>query len=361
MESVYRLILVLLVGFSVQCQALVAPGALADWPLNNLLPTLPKKVSAKLKEVLGNQAPDQCRYSFKSQKPDQVYHIKCGTKQWGLRLFGRTAYANKRGVYRASLAGALGFGPKITAADPGDGFIIWPWLKGGTLSNPLSDRDLDSLTKLLKKVHAVPADQRLYPRVTRIEDRVVHRIDELQKIKSTAVNLKALRRSVKLVVENLQPEPMVMIHGDLQQSHVLQTTDGIKLIDWGDSSTGDAFDDLAAASVFFALSPAQDQKMLDVYFDGHVTCRKKQQLFMKKLLVVLHYSLWQLRQAEKGRSLLNQTRIDMTAKTLAEWLRHNGTNSHFTGNPALSRHVAMMGLDSYFKGVASEGYKINCL
>jgi thiamine kinase-like enzyme len=361
MRRTHQLILALLVGFSMHAKALVVPSALPDQPLNKLLSTLPKKVSSKLKNVLSDQALDQCVYSFKSRKPDQVYHIKCGTKEWGLRLFGRTVYANKRGVYRASLAGALEFGPKIVASDPETGFLMWPWLKGAALSIPLSDQNLESLTKLLKKVHAVPADQRLYPRVTRIEDRVINRIDELQKIKSTVVDLKALRRSVKLAVKNLQPQPVVMIHGDLQLSHVLQTTQGIKLIDWGDSGTGDAFDDLAAVSVFFALSPMQDQKMLDVYFDGRVTCQQQQQLFMKKLLVVLHYSLWQLRQAEKGRGLLNQTRFDMTAKTLAGWLRYNGTNSHFTGNPALSRHVAMMGLESYFKGVASEEYKINCL
>tara|TARA_B000000565_G_scaffold234602_1_gene195091 strand:- start:3597 stop:4682 length:1086 start_codon:yes stop_codon:yes gene_type:complete len=360
MGGIYRLILVLFVGLCMQSEALVAPGVLADQPLNRLLPTLPKKVSSKLREAIGKKDIGACVYRPRSQKPDQVYHIKCSSKERGLRLFGRTAYANKRGVYRASLAGALGFGPEISIDDPEAGFLIWPWLEGETLSIPLSDQDLESLTKLLKKVHAVPADQRLYPRVTRIEDRVVRRIDELQKIKSTVVDLKALRRSVKLVVENLQPEPMVMIHGDLQQSHVLQTARGIKLIDWGDSSTGDAFDDLAAVSVFFALSPAQDQKMLDVYFEGRVTCREHQQLFMKKLLVVLHYSLWQLRQAEKGRGLLNQTRIDMTAKTLAEWLTRNGANSHFSGNPALSRHVAMMGLEFYFKGVASKNYKVQC-
>ncbi|PLX29472.1 MAG: hypothetical protein C0582_04675 [Alphaproteobacteria bacterium] len=355
-----RLVACLMVGIgALEAVGVMAPGSLADKPLHQLFIALPQPIASPLKEALPQNAEAQCSYQLMSRNPDQVYCIKCPHQTFGLRVFNRTTYATRRGVYRASLAGALGLGPEVIMSNPEVGFVLWKWLAGRVLKSPVTSDDVRALTQQLRKVHQIPAQQRRYSRHTRIENRVHHRIDELMDMGSTVINLKSLQKSVDRIVKNLEAGPDVMLHTDIHQSHVLRTNRGIQLIDWGDSSTGSPFDDLAAVSVFFGLTPAQDRDMLTTYFDRPPSCMDGRQLFLKKLLVMLHYSLWQLRQAEKARGLLYQTRIK-PYKMFSEWIQDQGAQTHFSGNPALSRHVALLGLKAYFEGISSEAYRQKC-
>ncbi len=299
----------------------------------------------------------KCSASLLSHSPDKVYHIQCPGKQLGLRIFGRTVYAQKRGAYRSWLAGELDFGPKVLYVSSDQKVVVWQWLEGKMLKVPLSQDDLRKMAHLLKEMHAVSKPKYLFPRVVKIENRVLHRIQDLKKCKKVPIDLKLLKKSVKLIGRYLKHSSKRMIHVDIHQKHVLKTPKGqLKLIDWGDSATGDPYDDLAAFSYFFCLSDSQEKEFLNLYLGRPATQAEQARLYLKKLLTLLHYSLWQLRQGLKGAGLLNQTHIGELPDSLQEWLCKNGENSHFSGNPALSKALGMRGLKDFFKEMSSDRY-----
>lgn len=300
----------------------------------------------------------RCQMALMSSSPDKVFHVKCPNQELGLRIFGRTAYAKKRGAYRSRLAGEMGLGPEILFVSEDKKVVVWRWLQGEGLTIPMNAADSNQAARMLRQIHAVPKKVRRFPRLVKIEDRVNRRLKELKKVAPDFLDFKRLKQSIKLIEKRLKKTvDHKMIHSDIHQKHVLKTSDGrIQLIDWGDCSTGDPYDDLAAFSYFFCLTPEQDQQFLAAYFERAPTEGEQAHLFLKKLLVGLHYSLWHLRQGLKGKGLMNQTRIGLLPETLQEWLGENGQRSHFSGNPALSKKLGTLGLKDYLKTVATERY-----
>ncbi len=299
----------------------------------------------------------KCQIKVMSEKPDQVFKARCGDKLYGIRMFGRTPYAQKRGVHRSLLASELGVGPTVHYV--ASKIVLWEWLDGDFLQQPVPVDLLQKSADLLRKIHTIPAEKHQFFKKVFIEDRALNRLSELEKKGYTGLDLPLLRRSLTRIQKHLKKKQAhTMIHADLHQTHLLETASGeLKLIDWGDSATGDGYDDLAAFSYFFCLTQHQEKKFLTMYLKRTPTSQEVARLYLKKLMVLVHFSLWHLRQGITDASLPSFQKISpLDLPSLQHWICKNGTKTHFSGNPQLSYHLGGKGMKEYFQALQSSDY-----
>ena len=133
--------------------------------------------------------------------------------------------------------------PAVHFARAGDpAVLVLGWIDGEPLNDQPAAR-WRAAGGVVRRLHSLtPPDPLLRAGFDALIDDEARQAVEIGAL--TAAEASEVRRRWDRVQRDLGPRPAVFLHGDLQPDHVLCTSDGAVLIDWGDACTGDPLWDL---------------------------------------------------------------------------------------------------------------------
>jgi len=184
-------------------------------------------------------------------------------------------------------ASQLGIGPTYLLSDAQQKFIVTSFLDGKhpnrtqMAQSPYLEKLIDQIKTLHQSspldhtwsiFHYIRSKAPIHPNKTES-----HSLSELKKIQ------KKLKKSrIKFVPS----------HNDIHPGNIIIQHETPYLIDWGDAGMHDPFWDLARISMEFALSAAQDEAMLERYFDTPANKRQLNRLYIMKQVYILRCAFW---------------------------------------------------------------------
>ena len=190
-----------------------------------------------------------------------------GLKSYSVKIYqGRDGARKARkeySLYRLMPVYGLN-APKIVMADfdgrlLGRPLLAWEWIEGEAAEKFLGRKSATSVARLLgyslALFHSIPPDA-VGPELRGHVDRFWIKQVEWLKTVSRLVNL---RLSLpQALLEELNGEKYVIIHGDYNPGNILVARDGIYIIDQESAELGDPVYDLAYCSLFIALDKGWD-------------------------------------------------------------------------------------------------------
>lgn len=187
------------------------------------------------------------------------------------------------------VAASLGIGPKPLKFYPKFGLLIVEYLEGQVLNQATirSVRMIKKLAELFKKMHKGP----------KFKDSI-DLFDITRKYHQTARGLRSWMptdtprylQNLDQIEKELKNKKWIKpSHLDLMVENVINTRDGIKLIDWEYSANADCRFDLANISFKANFSEQQDKLLLKCYGQSSLTIR---QLQLMKCVVALREAGW---------------------------------------------------------------------
>lgn len=226
---------------------------------------------------------------------DKVYKLQFDhEKPLVLRLNRRTPYATQRTVERSQMAASIGIAPKILYISPNKEVFLTTFTEGKTIVDFRDSQTLQKFVQAIKKFHVTYQKSSSFPLVYKIGERAKMRLEELEKYLQVPQDVLGpyytlLKKFEDYHVGHDVPQP---IHGDLNQGNILLAGDDVVLLDWGDSTTSDIFDDLGGVAHYFAMTEDQEKALLHFYFEGKVPPQALKRLHLKRLETLLHHAAW---------------------------------------------------------------------
>jgi thiamine kinase-like enzyme len=238
---------------------------------------------------------------------NQNYKVYVGGQAHVLRLPGRgTGRFINRSTERANqeAAAKAGFTPSSLYFNSRTGVKITPYLAEARTLDPALAREperMESVAALLARFHTsairfvndfdVFKLANTYERVAR--SRFARFFDDYNRIRGRVL---ALERPLASIAGE-----KVACHNDLVPENMLETIDGLTLIDWEYSGMNDPAWDLASFSLESGFDEAQDRFFLEAYSGGTVQPRLGLRVDAYRLLQDYLWSLWSLLQETASR------------------------------------------------------------
>jgi thiamine kinase-like enzyme len=199
-------------------------------------------------------------HNFKVDVREETFVLRMGGAQTGLLGIDR------RVEHQASLRAAeVGLGPEVAGFIEEEGWLVTRFIDGRPIP-PEEMRRPETIRRVaaaLRKFHdAEPIPGRFDAHVVVEEYRreaEAHRVD----IPDAYASAHAMSERIRRIRGPQQPVPC---HNDLLNANFLD--DGqIRIVDWEYAGMGDRFFDLANMSVNHDFGAAEDESLLDAYFD----------------------------------------------------------------------------------------------
>jgi thiamine kinase-like enzyme len=224
------------------------------------------------------------------------YRVDVDGESFVLRIVGaRTEMLgiNREDEYIANLeAGRLGIAPEVVYFIRPEGYLVTRFIE----ANPLPPEEIRKtenirlITKLLKKIHAMPAISGKFDAF-----RIVENYTEIAKKYRVdfPVNFDWLISEMgnaekALLRDQYVPTPC---HNDLLNENFLLQGDRIFILDWEYAGRGDIYFDLANFSVNHSLSDEQDRWLLECYF-GETNTARWARLKVMKIMSDFREAMW---------------------------------------------------------------------
>jgi thiamine kinase-like enzyme len=184
-------------------------------------------------------------------------------------------------------AAALGIGPEVVLAPPGDGIVVTRWLDGGTLTAEQVRASLAEVAAALRAFHATPPMVHAFP-VFRLAERHAAMARELPRAYPEIAAL-AARIEAALTGPEHAPRPC---HNDLLTANFVSDGQRIHLVDWEYAGMNDPFFDLGNLSVNNGLSEDDDRVLLEAYFGAPPGERRFAALRLMRVVSDLREATW---------------------------------------------------------------------
>lgn len=156
-------------------------------------------------------------------------------------------------------AAAAGLAPRILAAEPDEGWLLYEYLEGrvlqaGDLADPAT---LEAIAKLLRAVHGLPASGHVLP--------VADAAARYAAIVQPDPDLSAFaRRCVDVVSAAPPPATTACCHNDVVAANIVSNS-RLRLIDWEYACDNDPLFDLASVAGFHDLDQRAVETLLAAY------------------------------------------------------------------------------------------------
>lgn len=161
---------------------------------------------------------------------------------------------------------AAGIGPPVLLCDPRRRVLVTRYL-GPTWSieQARGDTEIVRLAQLLRRLHdlAAPAG------VARVDlaatvNGYLRTLDE--RGASSGLTVRSVRECATAMAQQLARDALVRLcHNDVHHLNIVDSGDGLRLLDWEYAGTGDPFFDLASACVYHRYDRAQRERLLRAY------------------------------------------------------------------------------------------------
>lgn len=296
-------------------------------------------------------------------RPDQVWRMEIkGQGTFALRLTNRTAYAKKRTAERSKMASNIGVGPHVHFVSPNGSVLITDWVVG-TTGPELVPETLQKIADKVRLFHEKYQNVQSFPRLYSIGDRIGARLKDIAKATGQENLFSFLLQDIDLLEKMLKKDQPRPIHGDLNTGNIVLDQAGeVYFIDWGDSITSDPYDDLAALSFSYAMTDAEEQRLLSHYLKRLPASDERQRLKMKRLQTMLHFGLWcylklqTMSEWKTYREELNNARdqgqlpfpkTDSWTQSLKQWLQENQAHQSNLNTPDVAYHLALKSIQNF--------------
>ena len=212
----------------------------------------------------------QIRTELINVSANEVYGVEAGGQRYILRLegdqYGFMGLSKVGELEAVTQAAEMGLAPKILAA--GDGYLLMeriegPLLDWSLLRQPAVTTELAALLKAIHRIHDVDRQLDVFAMLDRY----------LSGMKRLAVphppGLDELLAGVPAMEDRWRARKTSCLgysHNDFFPFNLIQSTQGIRLIDWELSGYGDVLFDLSTLSFTALYSEAEDEVLLSSYF-----------------------------------------------------------------------------------------------
>ena len=230
-----------------------------------------------------------------------VFRVDQGGEQYVLRIAGKGTeeYINRVNEAQAAQATAkAGVSPDVLYVDPATGVMVTRLIDDAVTMSPENFKSIGGSPGraglAFRKLHISGAKFNF-----RFE--LFSMIDDYLKILATkAVELPP---SYKDVVRNLEavrsalkahPLPLTACHCDPLCENFLDTGKRMWIVDWEYSGMNDPMWDLGDLSVEGQFTAAQDEEMIQAYFNGEPTPAERGRIVIYKAMCDLLWTLWGL-------------------------------------------------------------------
>lgn len=164
------------------------------------------------------------------------------------------------------VAAQAGLAPEVAACDETTGVLITHWIEGGYWSREHACQPpaIATMAAVFRRLHAlVPAPD---VRTVRVDAVIDHYLAELQPGASAAIDrCRSLHGVAREHLAHAGRLADVLCHNDLHHRNIVETRDGIRLLDWEYSGLGAAMFDLAGYASYQHLDDAGTAALLQGY------------------------------------------------------------------------------------------------
>ena len=233
---------------------------------------------------------------FSAGHSNRTFLVRNGERRFVVRLGSRGAagLGVDRQVEQKVLACAdrLGISAPVLHCDPSRGTLVTDYIESRALriEGIGAERVIDAVATALHRLHAEPLD---IPAVN-IADRIRRYARELQSNPRRWPRANRLLGSCRVVMEQYRfgRKLSALCHNDLVAPNILETPEGIRILDWEYAARGDPFFDLATLCEDQGLSALDRQQLLLAY--GEIGDAALERLYRTRVLYRLLSALWVL-------------------------------------------------------------------
>ena len=230
-----------------------------------------------------------------------VFRVDHGGEQYVLRIAGKGTeeYINRANEAQATRATAkAGVSPDVLYVDPATGVMVTRLIDAAVTMSPENFKSIAGAPR-----RAGLAFRKLHTSGAKFDFRfeLFSMIDDYLKILAArAVDLppgyhdvvgssEAVRAALKA-----HPLPLAACHCDPLCENFLDTGKRMWIVDWEYSGMNDPMWDLGDLSVEGQFTPAQDEEMVQAYFNGEPTGAERGRIVIYKAMCDLLWTLWGL-------------------------------------------------------------------
>lgn len=230
-----------------------------------------------------------------------VFRVDHGGEQYVLRIAGKGTeeYINRANEAQAARATAkAGVSPDVLYADPATGVMVTRLIDAAITMSPENFKSIAGAPGraglAFRKLHTSGAkfDFR-FELFSMIDDYLeilaAKAVDLPPGYHDVVRNSEAVRTALKA-----HPLPLAACHCDPLCENFLDTGKRMWIVDWEYSGMNDPMWDLGDLSVEAQFTPAQDEEMIQAYFNGEPTPAERGRMVIYKAMCDLLWTLWGL-------------------------------------------------------------------
>jgi thiamine kinase-like enzyme len=249
---------------------------------------------------------------------------------------GTEEYINRKNeAAMAREAAAAGVSPKLIYMDATSGMMVTRRIAGATtMSQKYFKTTSGAVTRAAQALRQLHQSRRTFP--SRFE--LFAMIDDYRKvIASRSVDLPAGYQDVVKEAEairdalNVKPARLAPCHCDPLCENFIDTSARMWIVDWEYGGMNDPMWDLGDLSVEGAFTPAQDEELLNAYFDGTPSAQDYGRMVIYKAMCDLLWTLW---------GLIQHANRNPAADFAAYALNRFNRCKALMATPEFKRHVA---------------------
>lgn len=197
---------------------------------------------------------------------NRVYHVRSNGRECALRIdtdsAGIVSPDRRCEMKIMQSAAEAGLAPAILYSNPEAGILVTEYLHGRVWQETdlESDRNLDSLAELLRRVHALPLCGSEID-LASFAQRYANRLETHSSLREFAMHC------VKIIGDYPPAEHVTCCHNDVVATNVIDSGH-LYLIDWEYACDNDPLYDLASVISFHDLGTQQQDGLLSAYAGG---------------------------------------------------------------------------------------------
>ncbi len=218
-----------------------------------------------------------------------VYKIVVGDQPYVLKLNATNSTAAS--ADNLALAAAAGIAPSLKYEDKSAGIVISDFIDNQPVRATFAlDKLVEKLAHAIKAIHAIPFNgegKDLFETV----DGMIEQFRKANMLSGPVFDecfryYETIKRRYPRAASD-----KVFSHNDLNPSNILGDGERIWIIDWDAAYLNDRYVDLANAANFFVQTPAQEQALLNTYFNHDVDDHKMARFYVMRQVCRIIYSL----------------------------------------------------------------------
>jgi thiamine kinase-like enzyme len=226
--------------------------------------------------------------SFKVDDAGRIYVVRIG-EDYPFHHVSR-----QREALVSQWAHAAGLSPNVVWAQ--DGVLVCDFVDGRTYGQEDVRNDLGRVVSLIRQCHNVMPT---YATGTAILFWVFHVIRDYVRTLAAndppiALDLPRLTRIADRLEAVQMPLPIVFGHHDLLPANFIADSNRVWLIDWEYGGFGTALFDLANVATNAGFSPAEEERLLKLYFDRPLADDMRHSFEAMKVASAMREALWAL-------------------------------------------------------------------